>query len=89
MERQEKRKERQSGKRLILKGKVLISTEGIRKALADAEAVTKAKKKKRTSKDRRRVESSDEESQGMSENDINVTDSQELEMSECIEVRMR
>ena len=89
LERQEKQKERQSGKRLILKGKVVISTEEVRKALADAEAATKAKKKRKMPQGRKRIQSSDEESQDMSDSDMYVTDPQEVEMSECIEVSMR
>ena len=39
-----KRKEWASGKRLILKGKTMVSTEELRDALAEAEKATKSKK---------------------------------------------
>ena len=44
------RKERLLGKRLILKEKLVVSTEDIQKALEDAEQATSFKKKSTTSK---------------------------------------
>jgi len=49
-------KERQSGKRLILKGKFPVSTEEVRKAFAETEK-TKEKKKKEKKRRIRVVES--------------------------------
>ena len=88
MERQEKKAERQSGKRLVLKGKVIVTTQEVRKALADAEAATKAKKKKKAPRQGRRVDSSEDEIEGMPDDDMNAIESQEVEMRDCIAVRM-
>ena len=50
---QAKRKERVSEKRLILKGKFVVSTEEIQKALEEAEQATSSKKKSTTGKKRK------------------------------------
>ena len=50
---QAKRKERVSGKRVILKGKFVVSTEEIQKALEEAEQATSSKKKFTTGKKRK------------------------------------
>lgn len=86
LERQEKRKERQTGKRVILKGKVIVSTEEIRRALADAEARIKDKKTKKPSKRGKRINPADDAFEGLSDSDINAIDSQEFELQDCIEV---
>ena len=52
-----KRKERASGKRLILKGKVVISTEELVKQLEKADKVTKPRKNKKPGKKKRRLNS--------------------------------
>ena len=46
-ERQEKKVERQSRERFVLKAKVIIATDKIRKTLVDAAAASKAKKEKK------------------------------------------
>jgi hypothetical protein len=88
LERQEKKAERQTGKWLVLKGKVIVTTDEVCKALADAEAATKEKKKRKAPKRGRRVESSEDEIEGMSDNDMDELESQEVEMLDCITVRM-
>jgi hypothetical protein len=52
-----KRKERAAGKRIVLKGKTVISTEGIQKALEEAEQATRSKKQKKPKLRRRKVRS--------------------------------
>ena len=52
-------KERESGKRKILKGVRLVTTRDIVKALEDAEAATKAKPKKSKNRKRKREESTE------------------------------
>jgi len=52
-----KRKERASGKSLILKGKAVISTEELVKQLEKAEKVMKARKNKKPGKKKRRLNS--------------------------------
>ena len=54
-----KRKERASGKRLILKGKAVISTEELVKELEKAEKVSKAKKKHQKCRQKKRTLNSD------------------------------
>jgi len=48
------RKERASGKRLVLKGQFIVSRADIQKAIAEAEATTEAKKKKKRDKQERK-----------------------------------
>jgi hypothetical protein len=43
-----KMKERASGKRVILKGRTVVSTEEVQKALAEAEYATRKKRKAKT-----------------------------------------
>ena len=45
-----RRKERASGKRLILKGKTVISTEELQQALEEAEKATRTRKRSKTGK---------------------------------------
>jgi hypothetical protein len=61
----------------------------VHKALADAEAVTKAKKKKKMLRGREKTESSDGKYQDMSDNNMDIRDLQKVEISTCIKVRMR
>ena len=44
------RKERESGKRVILKGKFIVSTEEVYLKLAEAEALTEARQSKKKGK---------------------------------------
>jgi len=71
-----------------LKGKVIVTTPEVRKGLADAEAAAKAKKKKKAPRQGRRVDSSEDEIEGMPDDDMNAIESQEVEMRDCIAVRM-
>ena len=50
-----KHKERMSGKRLILKGKVIASTEEVQQKLAEAERVTEVKKRSKGKKKHVRI----------------------------------
>ena len=77
-----KRTERQSGKRVILKGKFVITTEQIYKDLADAERKTKLSKKKRK---RSRAVSEEEELELLEVFD--VVENKEREIQDCIAVQ--
>ena len=85
-----KRKERQSGKRFILKNRPLISTEEVGKALSALEKVTEAKKKaaiKNCRNRRKKAISSDEDvTSSSSESPYSSEDDLEAEMLDCIEV---
>jgi hypothetical protein len=82
-----KRKERASGKRLILKDKVVVSTEEVQKALEDAEKVTATRKakKKNGQKGRKRKIVSESEEEMSSGGDFYHSD---VEILDCIEVAM-
>jgi len=87
-----KRKERASGKRLILKGKTIVSTEELRDALAEAEKATKSKKTAKRQKGKRQVQdrdssSSDGESKA-SECARVPTAPVDSEILDCIEVAL-
>jgi hypothetical protein len=79
-----KRKERTSGKRLILKGKFIVSTEEVHRQLLEAEKATKERKnkKRKTKRQRARIDvDTDAE-------DIEESAEHELpEIDECIEVQ--
>jgi len=60
------KKERESGKRVILKGKFIVSTEEVYEKIAEAEAKTKAKQdKKKGKKDKIGEKASTEEEEGL------------------------
>lgn len=91
-----KRKERASGKRMILKGKSILSTEEVYTALKQAEETTarkKTQKKRGKSKKmcRKRVESSDESGDESGCNDDNISfraspEVADIEILDCIEL---
>ena len=84
-----KRKERAAGKRLILKGKVVVSTEEVYKALEEAEKVTaakKAKQGKRQNKGRKRKVVSESEEETSSLGDLDNFNTSDVEILDCIEV---
>jgi hypothetical protein len=87
-----RRKERASGKRLILKGKTVISTEELQKALEEAEKATRTRKRSKTGKRKSPRSDSEQEDCG-SETGTQETlkDSQEpadAEILDCIEVAL-
>jgi len=87
-----RRKERASGKRLILKGKTVISTEELQKALEEAEKATQTRKRGKTGKRKSPRSDSEQEDCG-SEIGTQETlkDSQEpadAEILDCIEVAL-
>ena len=78
------RKERSSGKRIILKGRFLVSTEEVQRKLAEAEQVTREKKTRSRNKTRlTRVEEG--ESDEDSSDDLDI---ENRVIHECIEVEM-
>src|SRR4030095_653914 len=79
------RKERLAGKRIILKGKFIVSTEEIQKELAEAERKTQ---EKRSKKGQRRARSMirDEELEDESMDD--ESESEEQEIRDCIVVAL-
>lgn len=80
------RKERQCGKRLILKDTPVVSTEVVQKALAEAEKATKAKQKKKGRKCKQQTISSDEEEESSSDNSPDDLELLGPEVLDCIEV---
>ena len=79
-----KRKERMSGKRLILKGKVIVSTEEVHRKLAEAEMATKGKKNKQGKSTARRVPTRTE----MYDEDVdNDSEAEEPQIGDCIVVQ--
>ena len=89
-----KRKERASGKRVILKGKVVVSTKEVHNALKEAEKATAAKKaKKRTGRKRRKVISESEEERSSlrdvdERQDLDDLHNSEVEILDCIPIAM-
>ena len=81
-----KRKERASGKRLVLKRKFIVSTEEVQRKLAEAERVTKERKDKRHKRRHQTVtvdvERDDED---IEEN----SDDEKQEIGDCIEVKFK
>jgi hypothetical protein len=80
------RKVRQGGKRIILKGTPVASTEAIEKALREAERVTKAKKKTQRKGTKKQVIPSEDEMENSDDDDDDALEPSELEMLDCIEV---
>ena len=83
-----KRKERASGKHLILKGTPVASTEAVHKAIADAERATKEKQKNKGKQPNRQTVVSEEEEESSLDDETDDLESLEHEMLECIEVVM-
>ena len=87
---QSKRKERASGKRVILKGKTIVSTEEVQKALAKVENLTRKRQKAKPRKHKREALGSDMDSEDGEYNAPgSPKDSSELidgEILDCIEV---
>jgi len=83
--RQGIRNERQSRKRIILKGKVVVSTEEVHKALAEAEAATKEKKKRGRPRRKTQV-SSDEEIGASPDSEGDEGEQLQRDVFDCIEV---
>jgi hypothetical protein len=89
-----KRKERASGKRLILKGKVVVSTEDVHNALEEAEKATAAKKAKKGAGRKRRKVISESEDERSSLGDLDEREDlddfydSEVEILDCITVAM-
>ena len=81
-----KRKERQCGKRLILKNTPVVSTKTVQKALAEAEKATQAKQKKRGRKRKQQKISSDRDEENSSDESPDDLESLQPEVLECIEV---
>jgi len=87
-----KRKERTSGKRVILKGKTVVSTEELQKALAEAEKATH-KQKKGKMRSKKKVESDSSGNSSDSESNSLETPRPcpkpvDVESLDCIEVAM-
>jgi hypothetical protein len=80
------RKVRQGGKRIILKGTPVASTEAVEKALREAERVTKAKKKTQRKGTKKQVIPSEDEMENSDDDDADALEPSELEMLDCIEV---
>jgi len=78
------RKERLSGKRIVLKGKFVVTTEEIQKGLAEAERKTK---KSRAKGKKRRARSISEESEIEVMEVLNDSEAEECEMQDCITVQ--
>jgi len=87
-----KRKERASGKRLILKGKTICSTEELHNALAEAEKATRSKKRVKKRKCKRQVQdidsSSSEGESEASEGAKGPNSQVDSEILDCIEVAL-
>jgi DDE superfamily endonuclease len=91
----EKRKERQSGKRLSFKDRPLLSSEDIAKALETSEKETKAKKKaairnrrnhSKRKNSKKKVVSSDEDVVSSDSDSLDSSSELEVEMLDCIVV---
>ena len=86
------RKERESGKRKILKKRRMITTEDVVKALEETEATMKDKMKKRKQRKRKRMKSDEEESSDVEDNHSDEKaplDPREQELLDCIIVERR
>ena len=84
-----RRKAREGGKRSVLKGTPVASTEAVRMALQKAEKATKDRKKPQQKKNKKHGILSKDEMDNSSEssaNDVDDLDHLELEMLDCIEV---
>jgi hypothetical protein len=80
------RKAREGGKRIILKGNPVASTEAVEKALREAERATKAKKKTQRKGSKKQVIPSEDEMEDSANDDDDPLEPLELEMLDCIEV---
>jgi hypothetical protein len=76
-------KERLSGKRIILKGQIVVSTEEIARKLADAEQATEEKKSKRYKKKGKTAVQQRRRNDDELEED---SEAGECEILDCIEV---
>ena len=84
-----KRKERASGKRVILKGKTVVSTEEVQKALAEAEHTTRKKRKVKTRKQKRQALESEIDREDCDYNPPRSWNSRpDVVDGECIEVAL-
>ena len=83
-----KRKERESGKRLILKGKADLTTEEVLKQLQDVERITKTKKRKGKKTPKRKQISSNGELEVLEPEANDESDPEIIEILECIEVEL-
>ena len=81
----DKRKERLSTKRIILKGKSIVSTEEIHKRLAEAERNTKQKKSKKGHEQNNRAIKDAERQEEYTSNEL---DTEQAEILDCIEVEL-
>ena len=80
-----KRKERLSTKRIILKGKFIVSTEEIQNRLAEAERITKEKKRKRgCGKNKRPIK----EMEMLEDDTSDGSDVEKCEIFDCIDVKL-
>jgi len=78
-------KERMSGKRLILKGRIIVSTEEVYQKLTEAEKMTRERKtKKRKTKDNRATVNFEMDAENMEDN----SDDELQEIRDCIEVQL-
>ena len=85
-------KERESGKQKILKGRRMITTEDVVKALEETEAATKDKTKRRKQRKRKRIESDEGESsdvEGNHSDEEGPLEPREEELLDCIVVERR
>ena len=79
-----KRKERTCGKRVILKGKVIITTEEVQRQLMEAERATKERKNKKRKKGHQRASHDIE----VDAEDIeDCAEDEQQEIDDCIEVQ--
>ena len=75
-----------SGKRLVLKGKIIVSTEEVQRKLAEAEQATKERKNKKQKRRHQRATLN----VGMDNEDIeDNTDDEQREIHDCIEVQFQ
>ena len=79
-----KRRERMSGKRLVLKGKVMISTEELQHKLKEAEQATKTRKNK---KHKRTHHNATTNTQTDSEDIKDASEDENPEIGDCIVVQ--
>ena len=80
-----KRKERTSGKRLILKGRIVVSTEEVYQKPAEVEKITRERK---TKKCKRRDNRATVDVEIDTENMENNSDDELLEIRDCIQVQL-
>jgi hypothetical protein len=89
------RKERASGKRLILKGVKVVTKEYIYQELEKAEAITKERKRRKGRKgkiatqDKDTSDSEEENTRSESEKESEIAEKANCIMHDCIEVKFR